>query len=155
MAQRAAPSAFITAATRVPDKPVWACSGRCVAPWRRNPFEPTGLGAVVNSARAGPPAGGPASLLRPCATSAGFLATRDPPWRMDMAGLRGRLSAAGYAIVVDARIILIVRRAVGQGPAVESSVYDNGKVLLKTTDRPAAEAAFADLEPHLASCRRA
>lgn len=94
------------------------------------------------------------SLLRPCATSAGFLATRDPPWRMDMAGLKVRLAAAGYAIVVDAKVILIVRKAVGGGPAVESSLYDNGKALLKTTDRPAAEAAFADLEPHLVASRR-
>ena len=94
------------------------------------------------------------SLLRPCATSAGFLATRDPPWRMDMAGLKARLAAAGYTIVVDAKVILIVRKAVGAGPAVESSLYDNGKALLKTTDRPAAEAAFADLEPHLVASRR-
>ncbi|MHB1262556.1 MAG: hypothetical protein ACYC2H_12670 [Thermoplasmatota archaeon] len=94
------------------------------------------------------------SLLRPCATSAGFMATRDPPWRMDMAGLRRRLAEAGFTIVVDARIILIVRKAVAEGPAVESSLYDNGKVLLKTTDRPAAEASFAELEPHLAASRR-
>jgi hypothetical protein len=73
---------------------------------------------------------------------------------MDMAGLRARLAASGYAIVVDAKVILIVRKATGEGPAVESSVYDNGKVLLKTTDRPAAEAAFADLETHLSACRK-
>lgn len=73
-----------------------------------------------------------------------------------MPGLRRRLSEAGYTIVVDAKIILIVRKPVagGEGPAVESSLYDNGKVLLKTTDRPAAEASFADLEPHLAAARR-
>ncbi|MEA3137119.1 MAG: hypothetical protein QOC71_1400 [Thermoplasmata archaeon] len=94
------------------------------------------------------------SLLRPCATSAGFLATRDPPWRIDMPALRRRLADSGYAVVVDARIILIVRKAVGGGPAVESSLYDNGKVLLKTTDRPAAEAGYADLEPHLVASRR-
>jgi hypothetical protein len=73
---------------------------------------------------------------------------------MDMQGLRRRLAEAGYAIVVDAKIILIVRKAVGSGPAVESSLYDNGKVLLKTTDRPAAEVAYADLEPHLVASRR-
>ncbi len=73
-----------------------------------------------------------------------------------MPGLRRRLAEAGYAIVVDAKIILIVRKAAGgaAGPAVESSLYDNGKVLLKTTDRPAAELAFTDLEPHLAASRR-
>src|SRR5688500_4360412 len=121
---------------------------------RRKRFGRRGLGPRVSSARAGPPAGDPASLLRPCATSAGFLATRDPPWRMDMAGLRGRVAAAGYAVVIDAKVILIVRKAVRDGSAVESSVYDNGKVLLKTTDRTAAEAAFADLEPHLVASRR-
>lgn len=98
------------------------------------------------------------SLLRPCATSAGFLATRDPPWRMDMPGLRRRLAEAGFGVVVDAKVILIVRKpaqAAGGDPvAVESSLYDNGKVLLKTTDRPVAEAAFADLEPHLAASRK-
>jgi hypothetical protein len=73
---------------------------------------------------------------------------------MDMAGLRTRLAAAGYTIVVDAKVILIVRKAPADGPAVESSVYDNGKVLLKTTDRPAAEAAFANLESHLVASRR-
>lgn len=93
------------------------------------------------------------SLLRPCATSAGFLATRDPPWRLDMAGLRARLAGSGYAVVIDARVVLIVRKGTPAGP-VESSVYDNGKVLLKTTDRPAAEAAYADLEPHLLASRR-
>ena len=89
------------------------------------------------------------SLLRPCATSAGFMATRDPPWRMDMPGLKRRLAAAGYAMVVDAKVVLIVRKG------VESSLYDNGKVLLKTTDRPAAETAYAELEPHLAASRKA
>jgi hypothetical protein len=97
------------------------------------------------------------TLLRPCATSAGFLATRDPPWRMDMAGLRRRLADAGFGIVIDAKVVLIVRDAAadGSGAGVESSLYDNGKVLLKTTDRPSAEAAYASLEPHLAASRRA
>lgn len=98
------------------------------------------------------------SLLRPCATSAGFLATRDPPWRLDMADLRRRLAAAGFQVVVDARVLLIVRKAPGDaaaGGAVESSLFDNGKVLLKTVDRPAAEAAFAELEPVLLAARRA
>lgn len=95
------------------------------------------------------------TLLRPCATSAGFLAAQDPPWRMDMAGLRRRLAEAGYTVVVDAKVILIVRKALQEGAPVESSLYDNGKVLLKTTDRPLAESAYADLEPHLGASRRA
>ena len=107
----------------------------------RNAFGPARLGAAV-------------TLLRPCATSAGFLATRDPPWRMDMAGLRRRLVEAGFAIVIDAKVVLIVRTAAGDGAGVESSLYDNGKVLLKTTDKPLAEAAFADLDPHVSGSRR-
>ena len=93
------------------------------------------------------------ALLRPCATSAGFLATQEAPWRLDMARLKRDVAAAGYHVVVDAKVILIVRRDVGHGP-VESSLYDNGKVLLKTTDKAAAEAGYADLEHHIGAARR-
>ena len=95
----------------------------------------------------------PVSLLRPCSTSAGFTATPEPPLKLDMPRLKQALVAAGYAIVADARIILIVRRDTSFGP-VESSVYDNGKVLVKTPDRPAAEAAYADVAPRLLACLR-
>ena len=94
------------------------------------------------------------ALLRPCSTSAGFLATQDTPWKVDMARLKRDVAGAGYHIVVDAKVILIVRRDDGHGP-VESSLYDNGKVLLKTTDKTAAEAGYAALEPHLAAARKA
>ena len=120
-----------------------ACKSNASAPARRSPYAEVRLAERV-------------SLLRPCATSAGFLATRDPPWRLDMAGLKRRLQEGGYGIVVDAKVVLIVRKAPAGSPApVESSVYDNGKVLLKTTDRPAAEAAFAELDPLLGASRRA
>ncbi|MEA3143206.1 MAG: hypothetical protein QOG31_530 [Thermoplasmata archaeon] len=88
------------------------------------------------------------ALLRPCSTSAGFTATPEPPRRIDMERLKAALLRDGYLVVVDAKIILIVRKG------VESSLYDNGKVLLKTTDRAAAEAAYADLVRHLAAATR-
>jgi hypothetical protein len=88
------------------------------------------------------------ALLRPCSTSAGFTATPEPQRRIDMDGLKAALLRDGYQVVVDAKIILIVRKG------VESSLYDNGKVLLKTTDRAAAEAAYSALEPHLAAATR-
>jgi hypothetical protein len=69
---------------------------------------------------------------------------------MDMAALRRSLEAAGYKVVVDARIILVVRDEAG----VESSLYDNGQVLLKTPDRDLAEAAYARLEPVLGAAQR-
>src|SRR5688500_11136548 len=81
------------------------------------------------------------ALLRPCSTSAGFLATPEPPLKVDMGKLKRAVVGAGFALVVDAKIILIVRKG------VESSLYDNGKVLLKTTDRKVAEAGYAELEP--------
>lgn len=89
------------------------------------------------------------TLLRPCATSAGFTATPEPPVKVDMAALKKRLQAGGYTIVVDAKIILIVRHA-----GVESSLYDNGKVLLKTTDKQAAQKAYDDLLPHVTASAR-
>jgi hypothetical protein len=94
------------------------------------------------------------ALLKPCSTSAGFTATPDPPQRIDMDRLKGAVTAAGYTVVVDARIILIVRKAIPAGALVESSLYDNGKVLVKTQDRAAAEAAYLDLQPHRAGSAR-
>ena len=63
--------------------------------------------------------------------------------RVDMARLRGALVTQGYDIVLDARILLLVRKG------TESTVYQTGKVLLKTSDRGAAEAAYAELRPYL------
>ena len=71
------------------------------------------------------------------------MATPEQQRRVDMGDLKTRLAADGYDIVLDARIILLVRKA------VELSVYDSGKVLLKTTDRDAAEAAYDALRPLL------
>lgn len=92
--------------------------------------------------------GAAVALLRPCATSAGFTATPEPARRVDMRRLKAALAGAGYTVVVDAGIILIVRKG------VESSCYDTGKVLLKTTDRAAAESAYAELEPHVLAASR-
>ncbi len=85
------------------------------------------------------------TLLRPCTTSAGFTATPEQQRKVDMAALKRALTAAGYVVVIDAKIILIVRKG------VESSVYDNGKVLLKTTDPAAAQSAYSELQPHIAA----
>ena len=51
-----------------------------------------------------------------------------------MARLKKAVIAGGYTVVVDARIILIVKKG-----GVESSLYDDGQALLKTPDRAAAE----------------
>lgn len=85
------------------------------------------------------------ALLRPCTTSAGFMATPEAQRRVDMAVLKDALEGAGVKVVLDAKVILLVKTPDG----TEASVYDNGKVLLKTTEKDAAEAAYAMLRPHL------
>ena len=84
-------------------------------------------------------------LLRPCATAAGFTATPETARRVDMGQLQSDLRAAGYTIVVDARVVLIIRDAAD----VESSVYGDGKVLIKTADKEAAQQAYDRLRPTL------
>ncbi len=85
------------------------------------------------------------ALIRPCSTSAGFMATPEQPRRIDLQALKGALAGDGFDIVLDARVLLLVRKG------TESTVYNTGKVLIKTTDKGAAEAAYAVLEPHLAA----
>ncbi len=82
-------------------------------------------------------------MLRPCTTSAGFMATPDQKRRVRMGDLKTAVLEAGYHVVVDAKVLLVVRGD------VESSVYDTGKVILKTTDKEEAEAAYASLRPLL------
>lgn len=82
-------------------------------------------------------------MIRPCSTSAGFMATPEQPRRIDLNGLKSDLAAAGYEVLLDARILLLVRKG------TESTVYATGKVLLKTKDKDEAEAAYAELAPHL------
>lgn len=83
------------------------------------------------------------ALLRPCTTSAGFMATPEQQRRVRMGELKAAMRDAGYQVVVDAKMLLVVRKD------VESSVYDTGKVILKTTDKERAEAAYDDLRPLL------
>lgn len=83
------------------------------------------------------------ALLRPCSTSAGFIAMPERTRRVDMARLKDELAADGFEIALDARVLLLVRKG------VESTVYSTGKVLLKTTDKATAEAGYAALRPHL------
>jgi hypothetical protein len=83
------------------------------------------------------------ALLRPCTTSAGFMATPEHQRRVDMAALKDALAADGFEVLLDAKVILLVRKG------VESSIYDTGKVLLKTTDKAEAESGYAALRGHL------
>ncbi len=63
--------------------------------------------------------------------------------KLQMQGLKEALAAAGFEIVRDARVLLLVRKD------VESTIYHTGKVLLKTTDAAAAEASYLEMRPLL------
>ena len=84
------------------------------------------------------------ALLRPCTTSAGFIATPEVQRKLRLGAFKEAVAADGFEVKLDARILLLVKR-----DGVESTVYDTGKVLLKTTDKDAAESGYAALRPHL------
>lgn len=71
------------------------------------------------------------------------MATPEQKRRVRMAELKAALVEDGFDIKVDARILLLVRKG------VESTIYDTGKVLLKTTEKAEAEAGYAAIRPHL------
>ena len=80
--------------------------------------------------------------LRLCSSGGGFEAIPQAPFRVDLSAVRHRLEAAGVA-VTDARVMLIA----ALGPEVTISV--SGRMLFKTGDRAAADAAFQRLLPLL------
>lgn len=65
--------------------------------------------------------------------------------RVDMGALKSALAQGGFQVLLDAKVILLIKASDG----TEASVYDNGKVLLKTTKKEAAETAYAALRPLL------
>ncbi len=71
------------------------------------------------------------------------MATPEQARRVRMADFKDAVSGDGYDVIIDAKVLLVVRKG------VESSVYDTGKVILKTTDKEEAEAAYQSLRPHL------
>ncbi len=86
------------------------------------------------------------ALVRPCKTSAAYEALPERQGRLDMGQVRRALEAAGFDILLDARIMLLVRGR------LECTVYQTGRVLMKTRDAAEAEAAYDQLGPHLRDC---
>ncbi len=86
------------------------------------------------------------ALVRPCKTSAAYEALPERQGRLDMARLRARLEQAGYEVLLDARVMLLVR-----GP-LEFTVYQTGRVLMKTRDAAEANAAFEQFGPLIKEC---
>lgn len=74
-------------------------------------------------------------LLKPCRTATAFISTLKRPSRVDLSAAAESLRRAGYA-VHDVRVMLIV-----QGEP-EVTLYESGKILVKTDDADAARAAI-------------
>jgi hypothetical protein len=76
--------------------------------------------------------------LRVCSNGGGYEAVPNPSHRLDLAQARHLLEAEGVA-VVDARVMLIA------AIEPETTISQNGRLLFKTRDPKAAEAAFERL----------
>lgn len=83
-------------------------------------------------------------ILRPCKNTAAFEALPDNGrLRVDLDALERTLVATGWDLVVNAAVMLIVKRD------LEVSIYQSGKMLLKTRDPDIAKQVFAELHPHV------
>lgn len=74
-------------------------------------------------------------LLKPCRTATAFISTLKKPGRVDLASAAARLQSAGWR-VNDVKVMLIL-----EGDP-ELTLYESGKVLVKTDDEARARAAI-------------
>lgn len=87
-------------------------------------------------------------LIQPCRTTRALEAIPETDWDLDLAKLEPRLEARGWQPRVNAGVMLIVRKT------HEATIFRNGRVLIKTLDRQAAEDVWNDLSPSLEEVRR-
>jgi hypothetical protein len=73
-------------------------------------------------------------MLRPCRTAVGFIATPRGSARLDLKRSGEALRRAGYS-VLDVNVLLLIR---GEP---EITLYESGKILVKTGDECQARAA--------------
>lgn len=76
-------------------------------------------------------------LLRPCKSTAAYEAVPKKDMNMDLDATAALLEKAGYT-VENAGVLLIATRP-GGGP--EATIYQSGKILVKTMDKEVAERA--------------
>ena len=74
-------------------------------------------------------------LMKPCRTATAFVSTLKKPARVDLAQAANRLRVAGWS-VHDVKVMLIL-----EGDP-ELTLYESGKILVKTDDANAARAAI-------------
>ncbi len=74
-------------------------------------------------------------LMKPCRTATAFVSTLKKPMRVDLGQAADRLRGAGWS-VHDVKVMLIV------GSEPELTLYESGKILVKTDDAEAARTAI-------------
>src|SRR5438309_197535 len=74
-------------------------------------------------------------LLKPCRTATAFISTLKKPWRVDLTEAAERLRSRGWR-VSDVKVMLIL-----EGEP-ELTLYESGKILVKTDDEKAAREAI-------------
>ncbi|MBI2078609.1 MAG: hypothetical protein HYT80_09630 [Euryarchaeota archaeon] len=82
-------------------------------------------------------------FVRPCQSGRSMEALPSPPLRLDLIALEERLEASGWQPVVNAGVMLIVRKD------HEATIYENGKVVLKSRDDAMMRRVWDELAPHL------
>ncbi len=74
-------------------------------------------------------------LMKPCRTATAFVSTLKKPQRVDLGHAADRLRTAGWA-VNDVKVMLIL------GGDPELTLYESGKILVKTDDPERARSAI-------------
>lgn len=74
-------------------------------------------------------------LLKPCRTATAFISTLKKPGRIDLGSAAERLRRGGWR-VSDVKVMLIL------DGEPELTVYESGKILVKTDDEGTARAAI-------------
>lgn len=77
------------------------------------------------------------SVLALCKNRAGYEAAPDRTLALNLDEVKGRTEAAGWETLAEAGIILVSRTGL-----VEVSIFESGKLLFKTRDQAAAQAAM-------------
>ncbi len=74
-------------------------------------------------------------LMKPCRTATAFVSTLKKPMRVDLGQAADRLRGAGWS-VNDVKVMLIL------GGEPELTLYESGKILVKTDDAESARSAI-------------
>src|SRR5437879_12963205 len=84
-------------------------------------------------------------LLKPCRTATAFISTLKQARRVDLGAAAERLRLKGW-IVSDMKVMLIF------DGEPELTVYESGKILVKTEDEPAARASIDKVYEAIGIC---